>query len=352
MGSSYNLDELVRQFSVPVRQYQFMPVNDGLVNDTFLVQFKNEPKYILQRINHHVFRRPMEVMANIDKALKKLVDMNYEQIELIGAHCADNCFKHRDNYWRLMAYIPDSGTFNITKDPKVAFEAGRIVGKFHYLMKDERVSEYAEVLSGFHNLDLRVKQFTTAQKNAGIKRFKKASAAIENAKTLIEEVKGWNDSSIPLRICHNDTKLNNILFSKKDGKALCLIDLDTIMKGYFYNDFGDLVRTVVNTAPEDERNLDNITFDMDLFKAVLNGISKSGLQLNQAEIESLYLGTLFMPMIHGLRALTDYLENDKYYKVNYENQNLDRCLSLFCFASIAKSHRKELESLIRNFLVQ
>ena len=140
---------------------------------------------------------------------------------------------------------------------------------------------------------------------------------------------------LPVRLCHNDTKLNNILFSKTNNKALCLIDLDTLMKGYFFYDFGDAARTIANTAAEDEKDLNKITFNKELFSAFIDGLKNSTRFLSASELKTLPLGVVFMPFIHGLRALTDYLNGNIYYQVAYENQNLDRCLSLFNFAEKA-----------------
>ncbi|MGB3150242.1 MAG: phosphotransferase, partial [Maribacter sp.] len=181
------------------------------------------------------------------------------------------------------------------------------------------------------------------------KKLETAKNAIHFARKTLVQLKEIDFAQIPLRICHNDTKLNNILFSKISGKALCLIDLDTLMKGYFFYDFGDAVRTIANTAPEDERDNNKITFNKSLFSAFIKGLADNGLFLLKEELDSLCFGAVFMPFIHGLRALTDYLNNDRYYKTTYENQNLDRCSSLFNFTQKALDNVPFMEKTIQEY---
>ena len=180
-------------------------------------------------------------------------------------------------------------------------------------------------------MELREAQFDAALETTDDQRKRTASSAIAFARNTLEILKTIDFDALPVRICHNDTKLNNILFSNYSGKALCLIDLDTLMKGHFLYDFGDAVRTIVNTAPEDEQDHTKITFEKSLFKAFVGGLADNQIALSPIETETLAWGAVLMPFLHGIRALTDFLNGNIYYKVSYENQNLDRCLSLFAF---------------------
>jgi Ser/Thr protein kinase RdoA (MazF antagonist) len=180
-----------------------------------------------------------------------------------------------------------------------------------------------------------MEQFGTAIAKASTAKKKQAQKPIAFVPETFRKLSILNGTDLPLRVCHNDTKLNNILFSKKDHTALCLIDLDTLMKGYFYYDFGDALRTIANSAPEDEKSLEKISFDRHLFDSFVDGLASVGPFLEQKELGTLPYGVVFMPFLHGLRALTDYLNDNVYYKVTYENQNLDRCLSLFDFTQKA-----------------
>ncbi|MDP3352893.1 MAG: aminoglycoside phosphotransferase family protein [Flavobacteriaceae bacterium] len=202
-----------------------------------------------------------------------------------------------------------------------------------------------DTLPKFHNVNYRYKQFKCAFKNANPENLEDAKLAIHFVEKNILLFKHLNLNKLPVRVCHNDTKLNNILFSKTN-KALCLIDLDTIMKGTFLYDFGDAVRTIVNSAAEDEKDLTIINFNIDLFEAFVDGLAVNEDFLIQNEKELLPISVVLMPFLHGIRALTDYLENNKYYKVTYKSQNLDRCFSLFTFTQLAINNQELMKQII------
>jgi len=324
---------VLSRFKVSREQFTFKPITDGYINDTFMVLNNDIPVYILQRVNHEVFKDMEGLMGNVDKALQQLDAPGYAKITLIKTLKGRTYFEDEQGYWRLMTFIDHSTAYNTTTNTKVAFEAGRIIGLFHILLQDAKIDEYVEPIPRFHDLSLRKEQFHRSLSLADTFKKQIAKDAIEFAKEVLEKLSDLAKKELPLRICHNDTKLNNILFTKKDYRALCLIDLDTLMKGYFYYDFGDAIRTIVNTAPEDEQDHTKITFEKSLFEAFVDGLASVEPFLSDEEINTLHLGAVFMPFIHGLRALTDYLNGNIYYKVAYENQNLDRCLSLFDFTS-------------------
>ncbi len=334
-------------FSVGEGNYRFQPIIQGYINDTYLVLGNDSPCYILQRINHLVFKDIKGLMGNIRMALDLLSDSGYEYIDLVKTVTGNTyCEVPGEGYWRLMSYIDQSFTTDITTDQNIAFEAGRILGKFHQLLQNAEVTDFVDTIPRFHDLALRKEQLERALADATPDKLKVAERAIAFAKATFPKLKDLQQTQLPLRVCHNDTKLNNILFSKKSHKALCFIDLDTLMKGYFYFDFGDAVRTVANTALEDERDLGKIMFDKRLFGKFVEGLHHSGLSMTDDELDLLPLGAVFMPFIHGLRALTDYLNNNIYYKVFYETQNLDRSLSLFDFAGKTLAEVPYMKSVI------
>ena len=345
--SEKELHAILSEFKITPKEYTFQPLTNGFINDTFLVLTDRTPLFILQRINHQVFENIEGLMLNIDAALKQLKANDYTQIKLIPAVSGKTYFSCNSGYWRIMTYIANSTTYNTTIDSEVAFEAGRIIGKFHALLGKAEPNQYVDTIPKFHNLELRKMQFLAALSRATTEKTKIASAAISFAHDTLVKIEAMENKQLPLRICHNDTKLNNILFSKTSNKALCLIDLDTIMKGHFHYDFGDAIRTIVNTANEDEQDHSKITFEKNLFEAFTNGLAHNGSFLSKEEVEALAYGVILMPFLHGIRALTDYLNDNIYYKVTYENQNLDRCLSLFDFTQKALNEleyiRKTLE---------
>jgi len=341
-----SVSAILQHFCVESKSYELETISNGYINDTYMVLDSENPVYVLQRINHNVFNDIDGLMANINNAFNNLADEHYTKIDLIKTTEGRPYYENEKGYWRLMSYIDDTITFNTTFDVNIAYEAGRIIGKFHQLMEGAHKGDYVDTIPDFHNLEFREKQFISAKAVADSAKLDLAKDAILFAEEILEKLKILHKTSLPVRICHNDTKLNNILFSKKSNKALCLIDLDTIMKGYFFYDFGDAVRTIVNTAPEDEKEFAKISFEKKLFEAFVDGLASNGTLLSTEEIDSLPLGVIFMPFIHGLRALTDYLNNNIYYKVAYENQNHDRCLSLFDFTQKALNELDHMQKVV------
>ncbi len=334
--SDKELKSLLAHFAIPEKDYFFRPLTDGYINDTFLVLDGKRPLFVLQRINHLVFPNITGLMNNVQYALHHLSNAGYQRINLVETRNGGVFHEHPGpSYWRLMSYIDGSTAYNTTRDPPIAKEAGSIIGKFHLLLQSADTSDYVDTIPRFHDLELRKQQFDSALSTADKAKLTIAREAIQFAKETLNKLEKMHQESLPIRVCHNDTKLNNILFSKETGKALCLIDLDTLMKGHFHFDFGDAIRTIVNTAPEDEKDHSKITFEKPLFEAFVEGLASNGPLLSKAEINALPLGAILMPFLHGIRALTDYLNNNRYYKVAYENQNLDRCLSLFDFTKKA-----------------
>jgi len=287
-------------------------------------------------------------MKNVKLALNYLHDMEYSKVTLYQTKDKQSYYSSvHDGSWRLMHFIPDSITYTTTNNPKIAFEAGSTIGKFHRLLADASPVDFIDTIPQFHSMALRKTEFENALKSSsGQLKSTQIATVLESVFALMPQFLETELEGLPLRICHNDTKLNNILYSKKENKGLCLIDLDTIMRGYFYYDFGDAIRTIVNTAVEDEKDLSKIVFSETLFEAFINGLATVPPFLTYSEIQLLAMGPVYMPFIHGLRALTDYLNDNIYYKVTYEEQNLDRSKSLLRFALLAK----ERESYMRSYI--
>lgn len=345
------LNDLLGNFQIDRKTYQFQEINQGYINDTYLVLDQTTPLYILQRVNQNVFKDIKGIMQNIDNAFALLVHQEYTPIALFKTSTGLPYYNQgNEGYWRLMTYINNSTAYNNAPDEKIAFEAGKVLGKFHQLLANAVLDQYVDTIPRFHDLTLRETQFGDSLITAKKEKLEISKEAIAFAKSTLEKLRVIKNDKLPLRVCHNDTKLNNILFSKGQNKALCLIDLDTIMKGYFYFDFGDAIRTIANRAEEDEQDHNRITFEKPLFEAFIDGLESNGAFLYQEELDTLAWGAVFMPFIHGLRALTDYLNDNIYYKVSYENQNLDRCLSLFYFTNKALQEVAYMDKTIKERL--
>ncbi len=345
-----NLIDILKKFQIPNKKYEFDVIPNGFINDTFLVSSNEEALFVLQRINTDVFSNINALIHNIDLVLPLLKSHDYKEITLIKSKTGSSFVKSEENkVWRLMNFVKNSVVFNTSKDPKIAFEAGRIIGLFHELTINFDVEKLEITLPEFHDVDFRYGQFKVALSVARSNKIEQAKEAIRFVNDNISMLLEIQIDSLPKRTCHNDTKLNNILFSRTN-EALCLIDLDTIMKGTFLYDFGDAVRTIVNTAKEDEKDLSKINFNLELFEAFINGLALHGNILSKEEKKLLPFGVVLMPFLHGIRALTDFLENNKYYKVNYETQNLDRSISLFTFAKFAIKNQKTMRTIVEEKL--
>ena len=341
-----NLAELLKEFQIPEKEYSFETISNGLINDTYLVKDDEEPTYIFQRINIKVFTNYKTLIHNLDLVLPLLKSDTYSEVVLCKTKSNKSFFQsEKSEVWRLMTFIKDCVVYNTTNNPEIAFEAGRIVAEFHRLTENFDANQLEDTLPGFHDISLRYDQFKNALKNADTDKIEMANKAITFVKENIKFLLDIDHSKLPARVCHNDTKLNNILFSK-NNKSLCLIDLDTIMKGVFIYDFGDAIRTIVNAAPEDEKDLSKINFNLELFDSFVGGLAQQKELFTEEEKRMMPRGAVLLPFLHGIRALTDYLENNRYYKVAYETQNLDRCFSLFQFAQLALNHQDDMSKII------
>ena len=345
------LKEILDQFDIPAQGSHFERADQGLINTTFFVGFGKHRKYVLQRINEYVFPNSRALFQNLELALPFLSSPEYVQVKYHRTTKGELFFRSGSNeLWRLMSYLPGSTSFHNTSDVGVAHEAGRILGLFHRQLKTLNPEKLKITLDRFHNLEFRMDQYHEALKRAHVKDLERTVDLQKMVEEIAQDLANIRSMNLPVRVCHNDTKLNNILFSK-EKKALCLIDLDTLMPGFLLYDFGDAIRTVANPAPEEETDLSKIDFSMEMYTAFVTGMALNRSVFTVAEIGSLSLGPVYMPFLHGLRAYSDFLLGNVYYKVDYADQNLDRARSLFHFAQLAREHEPAMQKILRdNFI--
>ena len=339
------LNIILSNFDVNTSKYSYEIINTGYINDSYYIIENGERKYVLQKINTNVFKKIDEIKNNINLSISKLKDINYHKIKFIDPISQELFYNSGKEYWRLMEYVKGSYTKDNAENTNDAFEAGRILSLFHILLKDEDLEKYLYTLDNFHNLPHRIKEFEESLDYSDSNLKEECKEEINFSIEMFDRLIVFYNSSLPERICHNDSKLNNILFSSS-SEGLCMIDLDTIMKGYFHYDFGDAIRTIVNPASEEEKDLSKILFNKSLFKAFIDGLKSNGEFLSNKELELLPLSTALMPFIHGLRALTDYLNGNIYYKVNYPKQNLIRSRNLFAFSKLTLKHQNFMRESI------
>jgi len=341
--NSEKLGIVFNQFQHKGEFSSFIELASGHINDTYLIRTKNKPFFVLQRINHGVFKdveglieNKVAVSRHIRKKLKHLPKKKQNRRVLTFVKTKTNISFYKDeesNYWNLMVFIDKSVTHEIVKGAEIAYEGGRLLGEFLTLTSDFEIAELTEVIPKFHDMSFRYAQFNDALKIASKERLSQAKIYIDRVGELKEEMHIIQNlkasGEIKIRVTHNDTKISNALFNKKD-KGLCLIDTDTVMPGIVHYDFGDAIRTICNTAAEDETNLDLVEFNLAYYKAYSKGfLKKMKKSLSPLEIKYLPLSAKTMIFIMALRFLTDFLNGDIYYKTKYPEHNLDRSKNQF-----------------------
>jgi len=358
----FHINRVFRQFSKPGKMLEFEPIKSGHINHTYYVNTDSGDRYILQRINHHVFRDPEGVIGNkirvANHIAEKRSDLAPDELArhvltFYKTHDGGYLLKDDDgNFWNLMRFIQDSRVYLRTPNAKVAHEAGKAFAGFLRDTEDLDPSTLVETIPRFHSMSLRFDQFDEAYSRANRKRIGQSQEQVAFANSVREEIQGLERrviaGEIPLRVTHNDTKISNALFSDTD-EALCVIDLDTVMKGVVHYDFGDAVRTICNMGEEDEQDLSRVGFDMGYFDSFVNGfLAESGLRLEESEIEGLAFSSKVMTFIVGLRMLTDYLNNDVYFDTAYETHNLVRAKSQFRLVELIGERLPEMERIVRD----
>lgn len=344
-----HIESILALFKVPESVYNFQAHHQGLINQTYIVSNNDKVEFVLQRINDGVFKDMPALMFNLTSVLPYLSAEDYSEIEYIRTRQNQQFLEHESGTWRLMKFIENSKVFETSSDPEIAFEAGRIVARFHELTSSIDSNSFQEVIPKFHNIQYRLAQFDEAMIQAIPERKDKAKELLQFIHANMDFILSVDPQKMPQRICHNDTKLNNILFSK-DDKALCLIDLDTIMPGSTLFDLGDILRTLVNPAAENEIDQEKIEFSIEMYRHFLRGLFQNIQTLSEIEIKAIPWSVVYMPFLHGLRALTDYLMGDQYYTVNYVDENLDRSRSLLRVSSLGIENQDEMNRLLNDYL--
>jgi Ser/Thr protein kinase RdoA (MazF antagonist) len=333
----------------------------GHINDTFLVETDEGEKYILQQINTSVFKNPDALMTNIvsvTEFLKKKIaaeggDPTRETLNVVLTKDGKNHISFDGSAWRVYTFIDDSVTLQTCETADEFYASACGFGHFQKLLADFPAHTLFESIPDFHNTKKRFKAFEEAVESDVAGRASKVAAEIEFVKSRKEFAKTLVDlqksGKLPLRVTHNDTKLNNVMLTK-DLKPLAVVDLDTVMPGLSVNDFGDSIRFGATRAAEDEKDLSKVIFETELFEYYAKGFLKEcGEMLTEREKEMLPVGAMMMTFECGMRFLTDYLNGDTYFKVHRINHNLDRCRTQFKLLEQMEEKRQELNSIIKKY---
>ena len=345
-----NLIEIVSKFEISEKVAEVKPMGEGLINDTYkvFVEKTDKPKYVLQRINNAIFQDVDMLMDNINKVTTHLRKKNKNTLQFLKTK--DDKLYHFDGgkYWRVMVFVPDSITYQAVT-PEYSYIAGKSFGEFESLLSDLK-EPLGEIIPDFHNIEFRLKQLRDAVAEDRVGRVKEVQYYLdeifkrEKKMTLGERL--FREGKLPKRVCHCDTKVNNMLFDK-DGNVMCIIDLDTVMPSFVFSDYGDFLRTAANTSAEDDPNLDNIDFNMDIFKAFTKGYLEGTKDfLLPIEKENLPYAALLFPYMQTVRFLADYINGDTYYKIKYPEHNLVRTKAQWRLFERAEAKESDMKSLV------
>ena len=354
MANSVDLKQVVRQFDV---SSSIAPYGNGHINDTYCV---GTPRLILQRINTNIFKDPDGLMENIENVtafLRKKIaaeggNPDRETLTVIKTIDGKNCYKYDDNnVFRAYIFIENTKSIETDKTYEDLHEAGIGFGRFQRMLEDFPVEILHETIPNFHNTVSRYNDFMTALANDVAGRASECAYEIEEIKKheplAHVVVDALANGEIPLRVTHNDTKLNNVMIDNHTNKGICVIDLDTVMPGYSVNDFGDSIRFGANTAVEDETDLSKVTLSLELFEAYAKGfIGGCGGSLTETELDLLPVGAMMMTFECGMRFLTDYLEGDTYFKIHRPKHNLDRARNQFALVADMERKLPEMKAIV------
>jgi thiamine kinase-like enzyme len=357
-----NLFEITSQFKCHVDISSLKAYGTGHINDTY--RLKNlagdEHDYLLQKINHHVFKDVPRMTENVCRVITHLKNKmsstgkgNPEKEVMTMVATKSGPYFYQDGngaYWRMCHFLKQTRTYDVVETENQAYEGGKAFGKFQAMLCDLSPEVMYEVIPDFHHIGKRLEQLTHAINADSFGRVREVSPELETIWSHAQSMSFFQQDeqrlTLPLRVIHNDTKFNNVLLNLK-GKAQCVIDLDTVMAGYIAYDFGDAIRTIINTAAEDAKELPDIKLNLPLFNAYTKGyMEQAGHFLNEWELRSMIKGVLLLPYMQAVRFLTDYLNGDTYYKIGSVHHNLQRTRAQFQLLKELIGHSQVMEESI------
>lgn len=327
----------------------------GHINETYLVVTQSGRRYILQKINNSIFKDVPGLMGNIaavTKYLRGLVSDPRGVLTLVPTKNGKDYLQHENGtFWRVYDFVEQSLCLQAPESPEDFYQSAVAFGNFQQQLKDFPAETLCEVIPNFHNTVDRYRIFKEALAADVCGRAESVKAEIDFALAREQEagtlVNMLAEGKLPLRVTHNDTKLNNVMLDETTRKPLCVIDLDTVMPGLSLYDFGDSIRFGAATAAEDEKDLSKMVMDIDLFKTYTKGFLSACPGLTQNERDMLPMGAKLMTLECGVRFLTDYLSGDTYFHTHYEGQNLDRCRTQFKLVADMESKWDEMKRIVK-----
>ena len=354
------LKEIVFQFIDKDENVKIEPLGKGHINDSYRVG-TDEKEYVLQRINHNIFKNVHELQVNIYRVTnhirgklieKGVTDVERRVITLIPTHNGALYYKDiNGDYWRLMIFIKDSKSYEEI-NPNLAYRAGMAFGEFQKALEDIQGEPLFETIPNFHNMENRLEAFRESVKANKAGRLDEVADLVKEIEDRADEMckaeRMHREGKLAKRINHCDTKVNNVLFDN-DDQVICVVDLDTVMPGFVLSDFGDFIRTGANTGAEDDKDLDNVSVDLDIFEAYAKGYLKHAASfLTDTEIENLAYGAKLLTYMQTVRFFTDYIDGDTYYKIAYPEHNLVRTKAQFKLLQSLEENYEKMQQIVKN----
>jgi thiamine kinase-like enzyme len=344
-------DEVLSAYDLEIKGVEIEPIHNGLINSTWHIKNSNN-NFILQKINNSIFKKPEAIASNIRLIANYLLQYHpgYFFVSPLKTKSGDEMFTHDHSYFRLIPFVEKSYTIDAVKEPQQALEAANKFGEFTKLLSHFPVEKLQITLPDFHNLSLRYQQFLEALKTGNQNRLKESKELIEFIKAHQNIVEIYenilHNPAFKLRVTHHDTKISNVLFNK-ENKGLCVIDLDTVMPGYFISDIGDMIRTYVSPVNEEEKDFSKISIRNEYFKSIWDGyMGQMKNELNEEEKSHFIYAGKFMIYMQAIRFLTDHLNNDIYYGARYEGQNFVRAGNQITLLQRLMEKEQSLKKLI------
>lgn len=369
MADESNFLSIIPYFRFDGEFIRAEPYGSGHINDTYVAYFRKADgsthRYILHRINHFVFKNPEELMANISAVTahlsRKIIEAggNPERETLTLIPTQNGEFFHRTdtgNYWRAYHFIESASTYQIPESSQHIINAARAYGNFQEMLSDFPAIQLHETIPGFHNTAQRFERFIRViekdPKNRASDVKEEIDFLLQRAGQTSILVDLIDRGKLPIRVTHNDTKFNNVMIDDETGAGICVIDLDTVMPGSLLYDFGDAIRSIANTADEDERDLSIVHFSLETFDNYARGYLDTTLAtLTPTEIRYLPFSAILMTLECGLRFLGDHLAGDVYFRIKREHHNLDRCRTQLKLIKEMEGNFDKMEEIIQNNLV-
>ncbi len=365
MSNGNELENIFKSFNAEGNYLSGYTFGTGHIHDTYKIETGRDQKnYLLQKLNNKIFRDIPGLQDNIYRVTSHIrIKLEQEGEKDIDRKCLTvieaidgNTWIQDDggNYWRMFLFIPDHRSYDVVKNNDQAYEGGKAIGRFQSLLSDLPGPRLRETIPFFHDVEKRLETFHRALNDDTESRVGTVKDEINFVLSRQEEMKTilnlGRQGKIPMRITHNDTKFNNILLDE-DDRALCLIDLDTVMPGYVHYDFGDSLRTAANMVAEDETDLSKVGVNMTIYRSFTKGyLEQTREVLNINEINYLSVGPSLMTFIMGLRFLTDYIMGDVYYKIHKPDHNICRSRAQFRLVESFEKHHEEMRSVISDFI--